>query len=185
MTVSNGTDSAPAFTRSGSKAWFKNFFSFFLTFALMLASWLVLSGKFEPLLLILGVVSSFMTAYFFHDLLFPVFEGRFVGICFRFLIYIPWVVWEIVKANFHVLYLAFHPRMDELIDPHIIVFRTKLKSPIAITTLANSITLTPGTITISATRDGVFTVHAIDRPSSDALPGTMLEKVAKVFGEDI
>ncbi|MBU1343688.1 MAG: Na+/H+ antiporter subunit E, partial [Proteobacteria bacterium] len=99
--------------------------------------------------------------------------------------YMPWLIWEIVKANFHLLYIAFHPRMKDLIDPHIITFKTNLKSDIAITTLANSITLTPGTITVTADSDGVFRVHAIDRESAEALPGTMLKKVAQVFGEDI
>jgi multicomponent Na+:H+ antiporter subunit E len=75
--------------------------------------------------------------------------------------------------------------MRDLIDPQIITFKTKLKSDIAITTLANAITLTPGTITVSADSDGVFRVHAIDRVSAEALPGIMLEKVAKIFGEEI
>jgi multicomponent Na+:H+ antiporter subunit E len=74
--------------------------------------------------------------------------------------------------------------MHTLIDPHIITFKTHLTSDIAITTLANSITLTPGTITVTATSDGAFKVHSIDRQSAEGLPGTMLEKVAHVFGED-
>jgi multicomponent Na+:H+ antiporter subunit E len=52
-----------------------------------------------------------------------------------------------------------------------------------ITILANSITLTPGTITVTATADGLFSVHAIDRQSAEALPGTMLAKVADIYGE--
>lgn len=58
-------------------------------------------------------------------------------------------------------------------------------SDIAITALANSITLTPGTITITADKDGVFSVHAIDKDSAQGLPGAMLQKVAWVFGEKI
>lgn len=100
------------------------------------------------------------------------------------MIYIPWLLWEIIKANFHLLFIVFHPKMKDLIDPHIIIFKTNLKTDIAITTMANSITLTPGTITVSADSDGVFRVHAIDKASAEALPGKMLDKVAKVFGED-
>ncbi|MCF6248211.1 MAG: Na+/H+ antiporter subunit E [Desulfobacula sp.] len=182
MTVSNnGTAGDPG--RPDTR--FKTFFSFLITFVLLFLSWLVLSGKFEPLLLWLGAISSFFVAYYFYDLLFPDLESNYAGISFRFICYVPWLIWEIIKANFHLLYLAFHPRMKDLIDPHIITFKTNLKSDIAITTLANSITLTPGTITVTATSDGVFKVHAIDRPSAEALPGTMLEKVAKVFGEQI
>ncbi|MCK4768177.1 MAG: Na+/H+ antiporter subunit E [Desulfobacula sp.] len=164
---------------------FKSFFSFLITFILMFLTWIVLSGKFDPLLLWLGGISSFLVAYYFYDLLFPVMESGYGKVFFRFISYMPWLIWEIIKANFHLLYLAFHPRMKELIDPHIITFKTNLKSDIAITTLANSITLTPGTITVTADNDGVFRVHAIDRESADALPGTMLKKVAKVFGEEI
>jgi multicomponent Na+:H+ antiporter subunit E len=164
---------------------FKAFFSFLITFILLFISWIVLSGKFEPLLLWLGAISSFFVAFYFYDLLFPALEANYAGIFLRFIGYIPWLLWEIMKANLHLLYLAFHPRMIELIDPHIITFKTNLKSDIAITTLANSITLTPGTITVTATSEGVFTVHAIDRSSAEALPGTMLEKVARVFGEQI
>jgi len=166
-------------------AFFKSFFSFLVTFILMFLSWIVLSGKFDPLLLWLGGISSFFVAYYFYDLLFPAMEPGYIKIFFRFIGYIPWLLWEIIKANFHLMYLAFHPRMKELIDPHIITFKTNLKSDIAITTLANSITLTPGTITVTADSDGVFKVHAIDRKSAESLPGTMLKKVAKVFGEEI
>ncbi len=163
----------------------KSFFSFLLTFILLFLSWIVLSGKFEPLLLWLGGISSFFVAYYFYDLLFPALETKYIIIFFRFVKYCPWLIWEIIKANFHLLYLTLHPRMIDLIDPHIITFKTNLKSDIAITTLANSITLTPGTITVTADSDGVFKVHAIDRESAEALPGIMLEKVAKVFGEEI
>ena len=46
---------------------FKSFLSFFITFVLLFVSWIVLSGKFDPLLLCLGGISSFFVAYFFYD----------------------------------------------------------------------------------------------------------------------
>jgi multicomponent Na+:H+ antiporter subunit E len=167
------------------RTWFKPFLSFLLTFLFMFLCWIVLSGKFDPLLLWIGGISSFFVAYNFYDLLFPALGRRYFVIFLKFTAYVPWVIWEIIKANFHLLYLAFHPRLKEMIDPQIITFETHLKSDIAIATLANSITLTPGTITVSANSDGVFTVHAIDSQSADALPGTMLKKVAQIFGETI
>lgn len=163
----------------------KKIFSFLLTFVFMFVLWIVLSGKFEPLLISLGILSSFLVAWFFHDLIFPDLEFRYIPIFFRFFAYAAWLIKEIIKANFHLMYLVFHPRMKELIDPHIIVFETPLKQEIAITTMANSITLTPGTVTVTADSDGVFRVHAIDRASAESLPGKMLEKVADLFGEDI
>lgn len=158
--------------------------SFSITFILMFSTWLVLSGIFEPLLLGLGAFSSFLVAYYFKDLLFPSMEPGYFKIFFKFIRYLPWLTWEIIKANFHLVYLAFHPRMKDLIDPQIVIFKTNLRSDIAITTLANSITLTPGTITVTADKEGMFRVHAIDREMAEALPGAMLEKVADIFGED-
>lgn len=162
----------------------KKILSFLLTFIFMFVLWVVLSGKFNVLLISLGILSSFLVAWFFHDLIFPNLEFRYISIFFRFFFYAAWLIKEIIKANFHMMYLVFHPRMKELIDPHIIVFETSLKQEIAITTMANSITLTPGTITVTADKDGVFRVHAIDRASAEALPGQMLEKVADLFGEE-
>ena len=163
----------------------KAFFSFIITFIVMVVSWIVLSGKFDPLLLVLGLTSSFLVSYYFYDLLMPAMEPAYFGIFLRFLAYIPWLLKEIFKANLHMLYISFHPRIKEVIDPHIFTFETSLKSDIAITTMANSITLTPGTITITATTDGVFTVHAIDRESAESLPGEMLKRVAHIYGEEL
>jgi len=160
-----------------------SYVSFLITSVLMFITWVVLSGNFSTLLLSLGVISSLLVGWFFHDLLFPSITMGHIRIFFKFSAYLPWLILEIVKANFHLLYLVFHPRMKELIDPHIIDFKTDLESDLAITTLANSITLTPGTITVTTGSDGVFRVHAIDKPSADALPGSMLDKVADIFGE--
>ncbi|MEH0023022.1 MAG: Na+/H+ antiporter subunit E [Desulfobacter sp.] len=157
---------------------------FLMTFVLMFATWVVLSGNFSGLLISLGVVSSLVVAWFFHDLLFPTLTAGHLRIFIKFSAYIPWLILEIIKANFHLLYLVFHPRMKELIDPHITNFETGLESDLAITTLANSITLTPGTITVTTGTDGKYRVHAIDKPSADALPGTMLDKVADIYGEN-
>jgi multicomponent Na+:H+ antiporter subunit E len=159
------------------------FLSFFATFLLMFATWIILSGNFEPLLIGLGLLSSLAVAWFFHDLLFAGVTMKHTRVFVRFCRYVPWLIAEIIKANFHILFLVFHPRMHQLIDPHIVQFQTGLKSDIAITTLANAITLTPGTVTITANADGGFKVHAIDRPSSQALPGAMQERVAHIYGE--
>ncbi len=159
--------------------------SFVCTFVFLFALWLVLSGKFEPLLLGLGLLASFLVAFFFHDLLFPGFHRSYFLSSLRFFGYIPWLILEIFKANFHLLRLVFHPRIHDLIDPHIVSIRTGLCKDMSIVTMANSITLTPGTITVTANSEGHFTVHAIDRKSSRTLPGEMLNKVAAVFGDEV
>jgi len=123
-----------------------------------------------------------IVAYLSHDLLFAnvrVGDGRVIAQ--RFLRYIPWLLREIVTANFYVAYLALSPKMP--IDPQIITFRTKLESDISWVTLANSITLTPGTITIDIA-DREFMVHALDRKvAGDLDTGEMEDRVAHIFME--
>ena len=81
------------------------------------------------------------------------------------------------------MYLVFHPKMMELINPQIIEFESRLKGDYARTAFANSITLTPGTITVNVTVLGRFSVHCIDDQSGLALPGDMEERIVKVFRE--
>jgi multicomponent Na+:H+ antiporter subunit E len=160
------------------------FYPFVVTFIIMFAIWVLLSGKFDPFHLSLGLISCGIVSFLSSDLLFP--SPKIRGLLpqwARFVRYIPWLMLEIIKANLHVTYLVFHPRMMELIDPRIIKFRSKLKSDLALVTFANSITLTPGTITVSVSIDGDFKVHAIDKASGDPLPGAMEENIARTFGE--
>jgi multicomponent Na+:H+ antiporter subunit E len=159
-------------------------FPFLITFLIMFGVWVLLSGKFDPFHLSLGGISCAIVAFLSSDLLFPshMTRGLFIQLS-RWILYVPWLMVEIVKANLHVTYLVFHPRMMDLIDPRIIKFRSKLKSDMALVTFANSITLTPGTITVDVSLDGDFKVHAIDKASGDPLPGEMETKVAKVFGK--
>lgn len=75
--------------------------------------------------------------------------------------------------------------MHELIDPHIFEFKTRMKNHTGLVTFANSITLTPGTITVRLSVFGKYVVHAIDKTSADGLPGDMEKKVAKIFNEKV
>jgi multicomponent Na+:H+ antiporter subunit E len=160
------------------------FYPFLVTFILMSGVWVLLSGKFDPFHLSLGIISCAIVAFLSSDLLFPshTTKGLFVRLC-RWIVYLPWLMVEIIKANLHVTYLVFHPRMMDLIDPRIVKFNSKLKSDLALVTFANSITLTPGTITVDVSLDGDFKVHAIDKASGDPLPGEMEARIAKAFGE--
>lgn len=171
--------SAPS--RKGNRL---NFYPFAFTFIIMFGIWILLSGKFDPFHLTLGLISCAIVSYLSSDLLFPSLKIRgFFGQWLRFIKYIPWLMIQIMKANLHVLYLTFHPRMMELIDPKIVRFRSRLKSDLALVTFANSITLTPGTITVDVSIHGDFRVHAIDKASGDPLPGEMEERIARAFGE--
>jgi len=148
----------------------------------MFGVWMLLSGKFDPFHLGMGVISSALVAYLSSDLLFPTPTRKGQPAVFlRWLCYLPWLTIQVFKANFHVTYLVFHPRMMDLIDPRIIKFKSTLDSELGLVTFANSITLTPGTVTVNVSVDGDFKVHAIDKASGDPLPGEMERKIANVF----
>lgn len=154
--------------------------SFFILFAL----WLVFSGRFDPFHLTLGALSSALVAAFSGDMIFtsPTPKG-IMGLWIRLAAYLPWLLYQIFIANLHVMYLVFHPRMLALINPKIIKFDSRLKHDYARMLFANSITLTPGTITVDVTALGRFAVHCIDDASGQPLPGKMEEKIARVFAE--
>lgn len=163
----------------------KNVIPFVLTFIIMACFWVLFSGRFDLFHLSLGVVSCTIVSAVSSRLLFPrPISGSMFFCWFKFIRYFPWLFHQIFLANIHVLYLTFHPRMNEMINPKVVRFNTRLKSSVSRTTLANSITLTPGTITIFADVMGSFAVHCIDDASGRDLPGTMEEKVADVFDED-
>ena len=155
-----------------------------LTWALLMLTWMMLSGMFDLFHLALGAIASAIVARFSHNLLFPDgIPAGLAGTWLRFLQYIFWLLWQIFLSSVHVLKLVFHPRMHEKIDPHIMKFQSRIQNNTGRVTFGNSITLTPGTITVSITPLGKFTVHGIDRNSSDGLPGEMEERVARIFGE--
>lgn len=163
----------------------KNISSFLLTFLIMGALWILLSGKLDAFHLSLGAISCAIVAYFSGDLLFASPKiMRLPRAWLRFTQYMPWLLYQVFLANLHVLYLTFHPRMHELINPKIINFQSKLKSDISLVTFANSITLTPGTITVFVSGEGDFHVHAIDDVSAEGLPGEMEARIAKAFREE-
>lgn len=157
---------------------------FLFTFGVCIASWTVLSGHFDALHLSMGVVASLIVAHISSDL--PLQSkriNRLPMVWLRFIRYLPWFVFQVFVANVHVLYLACHPKMMTLIDPRVIRFKSRLKSDIALLTLANSITLTPGTISVNISADGELTVHMIDVESGQSLPWIMDARIGEVFGE--
>jgi multicomponent Na+:H+ antiporter subunit E len=157
---------------------------YLLTFLIMFFLWVLLSGKFDRFHLSLGIISCAIVAFFSGDLLFESLNLKGLpGAWLRFILYCPWLLYQIFLANLHVLFLTFHPRMMDLIDPQIFRFRSRLKSDLALVTFANSITLTPGTITVYVSLDGDFSVHAIDQKSKEGLPGEMEIRIARAFRE--
>lgn len=149
----------------------------------MFSVWIVLSGQFDSFHLTLGVISCSLVSMSVGTKLFPDLDIKKLPIVwFRFIRYVPWLLYQILLANIHLLYLAFHPKMLDLIDPQIIVFRSRLKSDLALLILANSITLTPGTVTLNVSIFEDITFHAIDVASGESVPG-MDTRIAEIFDE--
>ncbi len=160
-------------------------FSLLLRFGALYVLWMVLSGFFDPFHLILGAAFCAFVTFISASIFLPeVRTFRRIKAIFHLLAYLVWFLGEIIKTNIWVFYLVVHPKMGEKIDPVVVRFRSRLRSRLALTLLANSITLTPGTITVSVDERGFFTVHAIDRKSATGLPGAMEEKIARIFGEE-
>lgn len=157
----------------------------FYTFILLFSFWLLLSGKFDAFHLALGLLSSLLVSFMSADLLFHdqgKSDSRRCRELWRFILYMPWLCKEIIVSTVHVAYLALHPGMRQLLEPQVIRFHTRIKSEIGQVVFANSITLTPGTITIQV-EDGEFIVHALNSKFAEGLPGEMEERLLRIFGE--
>lgn len=158
--------------------------SFFITFLILFLFWVVFSGRFDFFHLTLGVISCLLVAWFTSDLLITIPNiNKLPLLWMRFLLYMPWLIYQIILANIHVLKLVLSPDMNKRINPQLIKFKSRIKDHMGLVTFANSITLTPGTITVSLSVYGDMVVHAIDDESAAPLPGDMEKRVAKIFGE--
>ncbi len=150
------------------------------TFVIMLGFWVVMSGMFDAFHFSLGVLCCLLVAHFSSELLFPEHGKPWVRELVGLALYFPWLVKEIILANLQVAYVILHPQMLEKIDPHLFRFKSKLTRPIAKVSMAQSITLTPGTITVNIHEDE-FTVYALTAEAAEALPGEMEERIARAL----
>jgi len=97
----------------------------------------------------------------------------------RMAIYAPYLIKEIAVANPQIAYVVLHP--DLPIDPEVVELRAAVWGDAAVTTLANSITLTPGTLTVSVT-DRAFAIHSLTAGSrADLFDGGLERAVRFVF----
>lgn len=132
--------------------------------------WLSNSGHYTPLLLSLGGVSIVLSVFLSWRLGGIDRESSPYVRIFGFLGYLPWLVWEILKANFSVIKACLKADLD--ISPALVKVKTTCRSDLAKVTFANSITLTPGTVTIEIEGDKLL-VHALYE--ADAGPGAFDE----------
>ncbi len=128
--------------------------------AVLAALWLLLSGHFEPFLLSLGFASVVATVLIARRMEMMDVEGQpFRLAAFAPFTYWPWLFWEIAKANWDVAKIILNPKMP--IRPHVFDTPASQTTEAGRVTYANSITLTPGTVTVAMAPDGMLTIHAL------------------------
>lgn len=124
--------------------------------------------------------SSLLVTLVASHMLFPErVEKGLIRRSVRFATYVMWLLREVVLANIHLIRLALHPRMRRAIDPHMVKMKVGLEKDVSITALSNSITLTPGTITVLY-EDGWILVHAIDERAAQGI-ASMAKRIRRVF----
>lgn len=155
---------------------------------ILFAFWMVLSGRSETKFIVYGLVTAVATTWITYPLLlvenkkgdkqyyvFGIDILKFIPYCF-------WLLWQLILANIDVLLANCGEKLR--INPRVVRFYFKVDNPMATVVLANSITLTPGTVTMNVTEDGLFEVHALTDGAAEGLEeGSMQRKVAELYGE--
>ena len=125
---------------------------------MLVVTWLAFSGHYTGLLLSLGALSVLISVALALRLGIVDREGAPYGRLFGLIMYMPWLLWEIAKANYDVVRACLKAEMD--IRPTLVKIKTECKTDLSKTLFANSITLTPGTVTIAVEGDKLL-VHAL------------------------
>lgn len=143
-------------------------------FLVLSAFWLLLSGLFTPFLLAAGAGSALAVLAFARRMDVIDHEGHPMHLGWRALInYWPWLSVEIVKSSWDVSRRILHPRLP--ISPTLVRFRPSQATPLGLVIHANSITLTPGTISVEVAPDE-FLVHALTAEGAAGLAGSEMDR---------
>lgn len=132
----------------------------------LVAAWLLWSGIYKPLLLGLGIFSCLLTIYVKHRM--EYFQTDVFALQFgrRLIGYWLWLAKEVVKSSFDVARIILSPSLP--ISPQVIKIKASCEHPVDQATLANSITLTPGTLALDVYNREI-TVHALTEAGADEL----------------
>lgn len=156
-------------------------------YILFFLCWIIFNGQ---LTVEIGIIGIFVAALLYA------FICKFMGWSFGkdihmmqyvvFMVgYLFVLIWEILKANFDTMKMIFTSKYER--EPVLVTFHTKIKSPVLRVLLANSITLTPGTITVSL-EDDTYVVHALDKDFTEGIEDSvfvrMLEKAERIGKKD-
>ena len=147
---------------------------------ILYAFWVLLSGYFEPFLLTAGAGSALFVVWLARRMHIVDREGHPIQMLAAVFLYWPWLIKEIGKCAWDVSRIILDPRLP--ISPVLVRFKPTQKSQVGLATHANSITLTPGTITAEAAQ-AEFLVHGLTRDfGASVIDSEMDRRVTQVEG---
>ncbi len=153
------------------------------TFLVLFAFWLLLSGFFTAFLMVAGAVTALAVVLFSRRMDIVDHEGHPVHLAPRaLLVYWPWLIKEIIKSGWQVSTIILQPGLP--VSPTLVRIRTTQRTDVGRTTLANSITLTPGTISVEVDRDEIL-VHALTRAGARELATGEMDRRVTEFEREL
>ena len=148
---------------------------------LLFGIWLLLSGIYTPFIISLGILSCAAVVWVTIRMDIVDHEGHPLHLTWKALGYWGWLVIEIIKANIDVVKFVLSPTLK--ISPTMIRVRASQQTDLGQVIYANSITLTPGTISVDVANNEIL-VHALsENGARDLLGGRMDRRVSKMAGE--
>ena len=139
----------------------------------LFAFWLAMSGYLTPFLVLSGLAASIAVALLAARLGLCDREGLPWSFSPAVVSYWPWLLKEMLVSGWRVARIIVDPRLP--VSPVMARFRPLQETPVGIATHANSITLTPGTITVGADARE-FVVHALTREAGGGLAGSAMDR---------
>lgn len=146
--------------------------------AVLGAFWLLLSGHYTPLLLLLGAASVILVVWFLRRMDRTDQEPAQLRPSIGLFLYLGWLLWCVIKANIDLARRIWDPKLP--IRPVWTRLDTRVRTPVETTLYANSITLTPGTLTTDVGEDH-FLIHSVSQEGIDELrEGEMERRILKL-----
>jgi multicomponent Na+:H+ antiporter subunit E len=144
----------------------------------LFAFWVALSGHYTPMLVTAGAASAVVCVLAAVRMRVADAEGHPIELLWGAVTYYPWLTLEIAKSAWSVTKVILHPSLP--ISPTMTVVRASQKTTVGVATYANSITLTPGTITVEV-NGNELTVHALVRDGALDLEGGRMDRRVSQF----
>ncbi|MAI06486.1 MAG: hypothetical protein CBC47_05100 [Alphaproteobacteria bacterium TMED87] len=143
--------------------------------------WLILSGHYTPFLLVIGIISCVFIVILVVKMEILDDEALPIKFLFSAIKYWPWLFGQIIQSALNVAKIIINPNLP--ITPTMIKIKPLQETDVGVVTFANSITLTPGTISVEIDNDNIL-VHAITRDNAfDLEQGVMNEKCKRFEGK--